>query len=367
MTPLTFLHAAHRHSRPLVASLLMAACVATAQAQSPVLVPTTKVQTQVVGSGFEWDGVIQPVKQSTVSAQSAGRIERLLVKAGDKVRAGQLLATIDDRDAQTGVQRSQAQVAQAQAELRNAQAHFERTRELLRQGFVSSAALDAAEAQLKATQAARDQAQAGARQASLYSGFTKVTAPFDAWVLQTLAESGDLAVPGKPLLSLYAPKPLRAVVQVPVSRSAALVAVAQQAGAVEVQLSKADGSTQWVRPIRTTQVPNADPVSQTVEWRLDLPDAEVQSALPGQQVRIRFAAGQLQRLVVPQAAVLYRGELTAVYVAAAKGFVLKVVRLGQDHGSAGVEVLSGLVAGDVVALDPVRAGLMGAQPQTSAK
>jgi hypothetical protein len=67
-------------------------------------------------------------------------------------------------------------------------------------------------------------------------------------------------------------------------------------------------------------------------------------------------------LVVPREAVLRRGELTAVYVAQAQGFVLRAVRLGADQGEAGYEVLSGVRSGDRVALDPVRAGLAGAQP-----
>ena len=107
-----------------------------------------------------------------------------------------------------------------QADLRNAQANFDRTRDLLRQGFVSAAAMDTADAQLKSALAARDQATASASLSTLSQGFTRVVAPFDAWVLQTFVEAGDLAVPGKPLLTLYAPLPLRAVVQVPVSRSA---------------------------------------------------------------------------------------------------------------------------------------------------
>jgi len=53
--------------------------------------------------------------------------------------------------------------------------------------------------------------------------------------------------------------------------------------------------------------------------------------------------------------------LTAVYVASSKGFLLKAVRLGADHGAEGVEVLAGLMAGELVALDPVKAGLQGAQ------
>ena len=339
-----------------VLPLMGAFALQAAMAQGVIQVPVVAAQVKSVGTGFELDGVVQPVKQSTISAQSAGRLATLSVKAGDKVRAGQVMATIDDREAQTGVQRSQAQVAQAQAELRNAQSNFERTRDLQSKGFVSAAALDTADAQLKGAQAGRDQATAGAAQSALAQGFTRVTAPFDGWVLQTHAEAGDLATPGKPLLTLYAPLPLRAVVQVPVSRSG----LARAAGAVEV-LVQNGGNSKWIRPSATSSVPTADAVSQTIEWRLELPTEAANALLPGQQVRVRFTGGQTERSVVPASAILRRGELTAVYVASAKGFLLKAVRLGADHGAMGVEVLAGLMPGDQVALDPVKAGLQGAQ------
>jgi len=97
-----------------------------------------------------------------------------------------------------------------------------------------------------------------------------------------------------------------------------------------------------------------------------LPAGASKGLLPGQQIRVRFAAGQSQRLLVPASAVLRRGELTAVYAVSGQGFVLKAVRLGADHGATGVEVLAGLTDTDRVALDPVRAGLAGAQPVGSA-
>ena len=122
-----------------------------------------------------------------------------------------------------------------------------------------------------------------------------------------------------------------------------------------------DGTAQWVAPSSRSVMPAADPVSQTIEWRLELPTAAVRGVVPGQQVRVRFVGGQAQRVVVPAAAVLRRGELTAVYVATPTGFALKAVRLGADHGSAGIEVLAGLGPDDRVALDPVRAGLAGAR------
>lgn len=331
----------------------LAALAGAAQAVTPVA--TVTVQDAAVASGYDWDGVVQPVRQSTLAAQVPGRVTALHVKAGDAVKAGQLLATLDDRETQVGVQGSQARVAQAEAELTQARLDLERQRSLQAKGFVSSAALDGAEARFKSALAARDQARAGAGQSALSQGFTRVTAPYAGWVLQTQAEPGDLALPGRPLLTVYAPQPLRAVVQVPASRAQ----LTRGGDRIEIQLP--DG--QWVAPVQRQALPVADAVSQTVEWRLELPAAAAQAVVPGQQVRVRFAAGPVQRSLVPAAALLRRGELTAVYVLQDKAFVLRAVRVGADHGAAGLEVLAGLKAGDRVAVDAVRAGLRDAVAQ----
>jgi multidrug efflux pump subunit AcrA (membrane-fusion protein) len=118
-----------RLSRPVrcITPWLAAWVVSVAAAQGRIQVPAVPVQLKSMATIFELDGVIQPVKQSTASAQASGHIARLLVKAGDKVMAEQLLVTIDHREAQPGLQRSQAEVAQAQAGLRNAQTNFNRT------------------------------------------------------------------------------------------------------------------------------------------------------------------------------------------------------------------------------------------------
>lgn len=359
----------------LVALATLAATLPAA-AQS-VVVPTITVQTSQTVAAYELDGLIEPVTQSTISAQASGRITAMKAKAGDPVRKGQLLVTIDDQEASVGMQRSQAKINQADAELRNAQAQWERTKDLQSKGFVSKAALDVAHAQLQSAQAQREQASAAGRQSGLAQGFTKMLAPFDGYVLQTLAEAGDLAVPGKPLLTLYAPLPLRVVVQVPASRAQ----LARTATAVQVQLTPdAGANSAWITPTAKTMVPSSDPVSQTSEWRLDLSAASSANLLPGQQTRVRFTLAQTSTgantsttpgananaaLRVPEAAIVRRGELTAVYVVAGNTFALRAVRTGNSTAQ-GVEVLAGLRAGERVALDPIRAGMANAVPAPAA-
>lgn len=355
--------AARLAAAALLGGLLHAPAAIAADAPTGPQVPVVTLGTQAVGQGAAFDATLQAVRQSVLSAQASGRIASLSVKAGDRVKAGQVLAVIDDRATQAGVAQAQAGVAQADANLANAKAAYERTRDLRAQGFVAQAALDSAQAQFKAAAAGAEAARAGQTQAAVAQGFTRLTAPYDGWVLSTQAEAGQLAMPGAPILTVYAPLPMRAVAYVPASQQA----LAQQAKAIEVQLP---GTSQWVKPVSTTVVPAADPVSQTVEWRLNLSDTDAAGQVPGRQTRVRFAGlpvtGDGQRLVVPASALLRRGELTGVYVVtakgeSAKGFALRAVRTGAPQGD-GVEILAGLKAGDQVALDPVRAGLAGATP-----
>lgn len=345
--------------------LPLAAALLATQAPAPAAeVPLVQARAATGGSSLSLEGHLEPVRQATVSAQLGGNVLALLVKAGDRVKAGQPIARIDDRDAQAGVLRVDAGLAQAEAEARNARVNAERTRDLRAQGFVSQAALDTAETQFKAAQAGVQQAQAARSQATLARGFAAVSAPFDGVVLATHLEAGDLASPGRAIATLYAPGGLRATAQVPLSQAE----TARRATRVEVELP---GGTR-VAPERKTELSSADPISQTVEWRLDLPASALPGLVPGQVARVHFsgaaaagAAVNAGTLRLPAAAVLRRGELTAVYLAQGDRFVLRAVRTGPERPE-GVDILAGLKAGDAVAANAVAAGLADARPASPA-
>lgn len=337
----------------LAASMLAAG---SARAAEPAAVPTVTVASSASGGIADFDAVLQPVRQATITAQVGGNVLALRVKAGDTVKRGQPLVRIDARESAAAVARSDAAVTQAEAEARNAEVAYNRNRDLLNSGFVSQAAVDTAETQFKAARAGLEQARAARSQVAVAQGNAEVVAPYDAVVSATHVETGDLALPGRALVTLYEPGRMRAVVQVPASRAAA-VAAAKDVG---VQLP--DGRT--LKPTTRELLPAADPVSQTVEWRLDLP-ADANSVRPGQTLRVMAAGLPAQdaaavRPSLPAGAVLRRGELTAVYVATPQGFTLRAVRVG-PAAAGRVEVFAGLNAGERVAADPIRAGLQGAR------
>lgn len=338
-------------------TLCVSVALVPAWAQTPPSVATVEVGRAASTRGLAFDAVVQPLRQAVVTAQVAGNVLALAVKPGDAVRRGQLLARLDDRESRAQLDQTSAALAQAQAQHQHAQLVLERQRALLREQFVSQAALDLAQAQFAAAAAAVQQARAARAAAEVVQGQGAVLAPFDAVVLATMVDVGDLAQPGRALLSLYEPGRLRAVVQVPQS----MLAAAKAAKAVRVVVPQ--GAT--LTPVASEWLPGTDPVSQTVEWRLSLPTS-AGVLRPGEMVRVMADAGQAAApaagLMVPASAVLRRGELTAVFVAQPQGFVLRAVRVAATAGDA-VEVLAGLRGGERVAVDAVRAGLRDATPQ----
>ena len=180
----------------LLAAMLGAPAVA---AELPVRV----VQAAPVARTASYDGQVEALRQSVIAAQVPGAVLELPVRAGDRVRAGQVLLRIDARAAEQNAAASSAQVAAARAALDVAVTELARKRQLAQKNYISQGALEQAESQYRAAQAQvnAQSAQAGAARAQ--TGFHVVKAPFDGVVAQLAVERGDMAMPGRPLLTVY--------------------------------------------------------------------------------------------------------------------------------------------------------------------
>ena len=311
--------------------------------------PTLEVAVRELPRTIAAEGQVEAIRQTTLGAQIAGRIVALDVKTGDSVRAGQVLARIDARTADQAVAAGRSQIAEAEANLANAKRKYERSRDLLAQKFVSQAALDQAEAEYKAAQAQLAAITAGASVAVAAQSFTTITAPYAGVIGATLAELGDMAQPGRPLITIFDPRELRVVATVP---QAALASIKLDAP-IRIEIPALDRS---LTAVKATVIPLADARTHTARIRLDLPAGE--HLLPGQFARARFVTGTTRTLAVPSTALLKRGEVTAVYVIDRDGRpLLRQVRVGEVVGDGQVEILAGLSAGDRIAANPVQAGM----------
>ena len=318
---------------------------------SPVApVKTALVEMRDVELAYSAEAVVEAVRQSTVAAQVSGRIVDLRFDVGDYVRKGEVIVRIDERAATQAVQASEAQVRQAEAELRNARAQYERSKQLVSEKFLSQAALDKAEADYKATQARVAALLAGAEQAATERSFATIVAPYSGVVSARHVELGEMAAPGKPLMTGFDPGTLRVSATVPQAQIGAI----QAGGKARVEIPSLG---RWIEVRRTTIVPSADPRTHTTQVRLELP-ADVRGVYPGVYARAHFVVGTAPRLLAPRTAVLRRSEVTAVYVVDDKGAVqLRQVRLGTASDERSIEILSGLRPGERVAVEAVKAGV----------
>ncbi len=332
----------------LGAALLIAALGTTAAPNDSAPALASAVATTTAAATFTgYDGVVQAVRQTTIATQVPGAVVALDLKAGDTVKAGQVLLRLDARAAEQTAAAGSAQVQAARAAQEAAGKEFERQKQLFAKNYISQAALERAEAQHKAADATARAQLAQADAARTQSGFYVVRAPYAGIVAELAVVLGDMAMPGRPLLSLYDPKQLRVSVAVPQATAIGLRPDAR------LQIELPGVSAGRIDPVRWQLLPTLDPATHTLELRLDLPPVAAGVA-PGMFARawLPGAAEAQARLYVPAQAIVRRAELTAVYVIGADGRpLLRQVRLG-PAAAGGVEVLSGLAAGERVALDP---------------
>ena len=330
-------------------ALLLAAVPALAGAQTAATAPVERTGGEDV---YVADGYVEAIRQTSIASQVPGRVTALSVKAGDTVRSGQVLVRVDQRAAAQQAAASEAQVAAAQAQMEAARREYERSHRLYQKRYISQAAMDQAEAQFKAAQAQARAMVAQAGVASTQTSFHVVSAPYAGIVAEVATELGDMAVPGKPLLTVYDPAGLRVVAALPERYVTAL----RSGAPVKLELPAAPEALRWQTARTVTVMPTRDPASHTVQVRLTLPPNAHLS--PGAYARAHFPVTGVpgeSALTIPARAVVKRAELHAVYVADAAGkFHLRQVRLGKAVGDR-IVVLAGLQAGERVALDPIAA------------
>lgn len=339
----------------VLAHLIAEGTVLAADVKSPKVISVQgSGQSQAASS---LDGVVEAVRQTTVSTQVAGAVVALYVKAGDRVKAGQALMRVDARAADQNAMGASAQVEAAQANWVLASKELDRQKQLLQKQYISQAAFDRSQAQVEAAKAQLKALQAQNQAAQAQSGFYAVNAPYAGVVSDVQVTLGDMALPGRPLMTMHDPSALRVTASVP---QALLEAVSAQPQAVRYELpGVADYSTPQV-PLHIQVLPTVDPVSHTAQMRLSLP-AGVAGLTPGLFARVWLpgvpaSQEKQERMYLPTSVIVRRAEMTGVYVLNAQGqAILRQVRLGQTSGDR-VEVMSGLSKGDKVVAEPQMAG-----------
>jgi RND family efflux transporter MFP subunit len=331
-----------------------AAPVQSTQAQSPQAnLATATVALHTIPREYRLDGLVEAVNQSTVSAQTQGQVQEILYDVDDYVEKGTVILRLKDTEHRARVAQAQADLKSAAAQLKQTHDDYVRYKGLFDKKSVSQSAMDKATADLASAQAAMDAAQARLEQAQEQLKYTEVRAPYAGIMTERKVAVGEMASPGKPLVSGISLDTLRIRIEVPQS----LITEVRHGTLARVYL--ADGTVIESKAI--TVFPYADPDSNTFKVRVDLPtlgNKKNSPLFPGMFVKTGFVVGERTELTVPKSAVVHRSEVTGVYVVGEGERVqFRQVRLGRVMED-GAVVLAGLSEGERVALDPIAAGVV---------
>jgi HlyD family secretion protein len=179
----------------LIAGCRKKASDADDEKTGPRKVACAPVTTRKVSDTIEVRGTVAPLpdRDAVVSAQVAGRIVKVLVREGDRVRAGQPVAQIDTSPLQDDVSEARAAVAKARAERENAETTLNRVKRVFEGGVAARQEVDDAVARYQSARASEAQAAAAARRATLHQERATVRSPMDGVVLKVMRRSGELA------------------------------------------------------------------------------------------------------------------------------------------------------------------------------
>lgn len=354
----------------------------------------TKVTIEKVVSGpvddfYEAAGTVRSKTTSTLSSKTLGNVVAIHVHEGDRVRAGQTLIEIDNRDAAAQLQKAQAgvretknaldeadrniQAAQAtkaasEAGLALAASTNDRYQKLLERRSVSPQEFDEVQTKYKVAQAeaeratrmlasldarrnqalARiDQARSDVSGARVYASYARVTSPINGIVTAKQTDAGMMATPGTPLLTVEDDSHYRLEASVEESQLSR-IAIGDRVG-VQIDAAGDEALSGRVAEI----VPAADPASRSYAVKIDLPQQKnLRSGLYG---KARFSRDPKQAITIPATAIIHRGQLTGVFVVDDAGIAhMRLIRTGKSTGNR-IEVLGGLSEGERIAVDRVDA------------
>ena len=297
-------------------------------------------------------GSIEPFTRSDVSARISGNILSILKREGDTVRKGEEIVVIDDRelvDRSTAVHAevlaTQQKLAGAKSAYETQKSVYERDVALLKIGAISQEALERSRATLDGVKATMDAYEESIKGLSMNSavartqaGYAHITAPFSGIVSKRWSEPGDLAVPGKPILTIEKTSPYKVLAQVP------------QEDLAEIRRGTCVYLTSGERRIETTVNRVYPALGKNMLATVEVLTGTSPFNLPSAStVGFDLVTKRVKGLIVPDQAVVKADQGASVYqVKDGAVHIMPITLLGMGNGRAAI---SGEVApGDQVAV-----------------
>jgi HlyD family secretion protein len=329
---------------------------------------TGKAVRETVSDFYEAPGTVRPRQETRVESRVQGRIVDVLVRPGDVVKTGDRLVVLDSRELQARLERARQAVLSARARrdharqavnaaeaaFRMAEAAYGRVKTYFKSEAATKQQLEEAEASfhqaraglsqahesLKEGNAGVKQAEKGVEEARIVQNYTEIRSDAQGQVAERLAEPGDMAFPGKPLLVLQTRGALRLETLVPEGMIHRIKMGESLKVVVTAIKKKLSGTV-------TEIIPSADPATRSFLVKVDLP--ETKGLYPGMFGRLMVPVGEISLVWIPENALERVGQLEMVHVKSGEDWVRIYVTTGRVFDSR-VEVLSGLNGGEAIAV-----------------
>lgn len=290
----------------------------------------------------EVTGTLRATRRTQISSKLLATILEIPVKAGDRVAEGDVLVRLDNREPRARLEQARQAIAAADADLARAEAEYERFKGLVEGEIVSRQEFEQKEAAYKVALAQVEQAREAANEAGSLLADTTIKAPTEGIIVDKLAEAGDTATPGRPILNLYDPSAFRLEAAVP----EALASGVEVGDRMEVKLDVLEASLEGtVEEI----VPQAETASRSVLVKVAVPKQE--RMVEGMFGRLMIPSAERVRYCAPESSIREAGQLRFIdVVGEANRIERRQVTLGDHREYGRVEVLSGVEPGERVIL-----------------
>ncbi|MDR3559810.1 MAG: efflux RND transporter periplasmic adaptor subunit [Negativicutes bacterium] len=323
-------------------------------------ITVTVAQKAMTADYYETSGTIKAKTVSALASKVMGTVTSVFVKEGDRVNAGQVLATLEDTDlsaravaAQAGYREALKAVEIAGQNRSLAGTTYQRYQQLYNDKAISQQEMDQIETQKRVADLELERAQQSSSraqaEAQVYYGLTQIISPSTGVVTAKKIDLGSTAVPGVPLFTVEDTAAYTFEADVDESLAGRLTV-----GMPADVLVSAAGKT--VQGIISEIAPSIDPASRKFHIKLEVPGDGLKSGL---YAKIRLPIGTKEALLLPPGAIVEKGQLTGVYVVDDNGVVTyRLVRLGKQVDNK-VEIVSGLNPGEKVIVNGVEKAVDG--------
>lgn len=295
-----------------------------------------------INDGISVSGKIEAAQTANISTRMMGTITHIYIKVGDKIRKGQLLATISSQDIQAKKAQTDAAITEAEANLKNAQKDFERFTNLYNKQSASAKELDNVTLHFNAAKARVETASQMRNEINAMMAYTHLTAPFDGTVTQRMADEGSMANPGMPLLTLEQNSEL----QISATVGEADINQIKQGDRAAVEI-KAIGKK--INCVISEIGPSSLLTGGQYPIKLAIPGQEQKDLFAGMYVNVFIPVKgsaikneKVNSVLVPLSSLINKDQLTGLYTISSNNTaLLRWVRTGKTFGDK-IEILSGL-------------------------